>query len=131
MKENSAWQSCVGSVQQCYMDHKFVLMSLNLNCMRHSSHFAHFNPGPLMFHLRSEISGISGITRGAAKVSGAISGRLSSWDARYLKFRWSFSHQTDGSYRKSSAESNARTRVCAFQDRVKACSACLSDSEQV
>src|SRR5438128_3927726 len=90
MKENSAWQSCVGSVQQCYMDHKFVLMSLNLNCMRHSSHFAHFNPGPLMFHLRSEISGISGITRGAAKVSGAISGRLSSWDARYLKFARSF-----------------------------------------
>src|SRR5439155_12857988 len=57
MKENSAWQSCVGSVKQCYMDNKFVLMSLNLNCMRHSSHFAHFNPGPLMFHLRGEISG--------------------------------------------------------------------------
>src|SRR5437588_7021104 len=57
MKENSAWQSCVGSVQQCYMDHKFVLMSLYLNCMRHSSHFAHFNPGPLMFHLRGEIPG--------------------------------------------------------------------------
>src|SRR5438552_17705536 len=57
MKENSAWQSCVGSVKQCYMDNKFVLMSLNLNCMRHSSHFAHFNPGPLMLHLRGEISG--------------------------------------------------------------------------
>src|SRR5207244_6296370 len=63
MKENSAWQSCVGSVQQCYMDNKFVLMSLNLYRMRHSSHFAHFNPGPLMFHLRSEISGINGIAR--------------------------------------------------------------------
>jgi len=43
-----------------------------------------------MFHLRGEISGISGIARWAAKVSGAISGRLSSWDARYLKFARSF-----------------------------------------
>src|SRR5207245_11556946 len=91
MKENSARQSCVRSVQQCYMDNKFILMSLNLNRMRHSSHFVHFNPGPLMFHLRSEISGISGIARWVARVSGAISGRLSSWDARYLKFHCSFS----------------------------------------
>src|SRR5438874_13252478 len=85
MKENSAWQSCVGSVKQCYVDNKFVLMSLNLNCMRHSSHFAHFNPGPFMFHLRSEISGISGIASWVARVFGATSGRLSSWNARYLK----------------------------------------------
>src|SRR5207247_965925 len=47
MNENSARQSCVRSVKQCYMDHKFVLMSLYLNCMRHSSHSAHFNPGPV------------------------------------------------------------------------------------
>src|SRR5256885_7707779 len=33
---------------------------------------------------------ISGTARWAAKVSGAISGRLSSWDARYLKFHCSF-----------------------------------------
>src|SRR5439155_1485629 len=45
----------------------------------------------LTFHLRSEISGISGIARWVARVSGAISGRVFSWDARYLKFHCSFS----------------------------------------
>src|SRR5439155_26458243 len=77
MKENSARQSCFRSVKKCYVDNKFVLMCLNLNCMRHSFHFAHFNPGPFMFDLSSEISGISGIASWVERGFGAISGRWS------------------------------------------------------
>src|SRR3989442_14632733 len=51
MKENSAWQFCVGSGQQGYMDNKFVLMSLYLYRMRHSSHSAHFNPKPVSWFI--------------------------------------------------------------------------------
>jgi hypothetical protein len=41
VEENSAWQFCVRSMKQRYMDNKLILMSLYLDGVRHPSHFTH------------------------------------------------------------------------------------------